>query len=103
MTCRISSHPYIFLPGESLIPGREVAIEEVTEHFEGLQEGLEVGRRLLVLDTKVDGLLQSLRNKDMKTVLPLDLFLILTCAELSQMTARIRWKLSSVRLSFRST
>ena len=101
MTCRISSHPYIFLPGESLIPGREVSIEEVTEHFEGLQEGLEVGRRLLVLDTKVDGLLQSLRN--MKTVLPLDLFLILTCAELSQMTARIRWKLSSVRLSFRST
>ena len=38
-----------------------------------------------------------------RTVLPLDLFLPLTCAELSQMTARIRWKLSSVRLSFRST
>ena len=74
MTCRISSHPYIFLPGEGLIPGSEVAIEEVTEHFESLQEGFEVGGRLLVLDTKVDGLLQSLKIKDMKTVLPLDLF-----------------------------
>ena len=102
--CRLTNHLYIFLPGESLVPGSEVAIEEVTEHFEGLQEGFEVGGRLLVLDAKVDGLLQSLRNREHENCfLPLDLFLMLTCAELSQMTARIRWKLSSVRLSFRST
>ena len=97
------STPHIILPSKSLVPGSEVAIEEVTEHFESLQEGLEVGGWLLVLDAKVDGLLQSLKINDMKTVLPLDLFLMLTCAELSQMTARIRWKLSSVRLSFKST
>ena len=98
--CRLTNHLYIFLPGESLVPGSEVAIEEVTEHFEGLQEGLEVGRRLLVLDAKVDCLLQSLRDKNCFATRSV---LSLTCAELSQMTARIRWKLSSVRLSFRST
>ena len=68
------STPHIILPSKSLVPGSEVAIEEVTEHFESLQEGLEVGGWLLVLDAKVDSLLQSLRNKDMKTVLPLDMF-----------------------------
>ena len=66
--CRLINHPFIILPRKSLVPGSEVAIEEVAEHFEGLQEGFEVGGWLLVLDAKVDGLLQSLRNKDMKTV-----------------------------------
>ena len=64
MTCRLINHPFIILPRESLVPGSEVAIKEVTEHFEGLQEGFEVGGRLLVLNTKVDCLLQSLRNKN---------------------------------------
>ena len=94
------STPHIILPSKSLVPGSEVAIEEVAEHFESLQEGLEVGGRLLVFDAKVDCLLQSLRDKNCFAT---GSVLSLTCAELSQMTARIRWKLSSVRLSFRST
>ena len=50
------------LPGKSFIPWCEVPIEEVTEDFEGFQEGFEVGRRLLVLDAQVDCLLQGLQR-----------------------------------------
>ena len=52
----------ICLPGKCFIPWREVPIEEVTEDFEGFQEGFEVGRRLLVLDAQVDCLLQGLQR-----------------------------------------
>ena len=52
----------MFLPGKSFIPWCEVPIEEVTEDFEGFQEGFEVGRRLLVLDAQVDCLLEGLKR-----------------------------------------